>query len=327
MWSFDKRTIRIAASAAALGAAASLLAACGGGGGSSLAPAIGQSSAAGSSNATVVQPDKVSYTTLDDAADPTFNQLLGINTKNVIAGYYGSGADAKHPNKGYTLVPPYGQSNYTNENYPGSVQTQVTGITNGGVTCGFGVGVKGKSFGWVNKGGNFVQFQHLTQILGCNDSGTAVGFAMKGKKTFGYTLDEATGKLTQITPPGGKNVTVAGINSRGDITGFYSAGKATDSFIYKSGAFTIISYPGSTNTVALGINVHDEVVGDYVDSSGAMHGFTVTTPVKGPTYKSYDAPNGVGMTTFNGLNDKGVIVGFYTDGNNLTHGLLVKGAK
>src|SRR5215467_2276055 len=32
------------------------------------------------------------FTTLDKQADPTFNQLLGINGHNVIAGYFGSGA-------------------------------------------------------------------------------------------------------------------------------------------------------------------------------------------------------------------------------------------
>ena len=46
---------------------------------------------------------------------------------NVIAGYFGSGA-AGHPNKGYLLNPPYGQGNYVNENFPGSAQTQVTGL-------------------------------------------------------------------------------------------------------------------------------------------------------------------------------------------------------
>ena len=46
------------------------------------------------------------YTTLDDQADPTFNQLLGINGHHVIVGYFGSGADAQHPNKGYVLKPP-----------------------------------------------------------------------------------------------------------------------------------------------------------------------------------------------------------------------------
>src|SRR4051794_31731419 len=40
-----------------------------------------------------------SFKTLDDPADPTFNQLLGINDSGVIAGYFGSG-DAGHPNKG-----------------------------------------------------------------------------------------------------------------------------------------------------------------------------------------------------------------------------------
>ena len=47
------------------------------------------------------------FTTLDNQADPTFNQLLGINQHGVIAGYFGSGAMG-HPNKGYLLTAPYG---------------------------------------------------------------------------------------------------------------------------------------------------------------------------------------------------------------------------
>src|SRR5439155_22805882 len=57
------------------------------------------------------------FTTLNDQRDPTFNQLLGINNKGVIAGYFGSGATG-HPNKGYILTPPYTQANYHNENFP-----------------------------------------------------------------------------------------------------------------------------------------------------------------------------------------------------------------
>jgi hypothetical protein len=54
------------------------------------------------------------FRTLDDPADVTFNQLLGINNRGVIAGYFGSGA-AGHPNKGYLLRPPYGsRSQYQN---------------------------------------------------------------------------------------------------------------------------------------------------------------------------------------------------------------------
>jgi hypothetical protein len=35
-----------------------------------------------------------------------------------------------------------------------------------------------------------------------------------------------------------------------------------------------------------------------------------------------DDPKGIGTTTFNGINDKGQIVGFYVNGNDNTIGLL-----
>jgi len=45
-----------------------------------------------------------SFRTVDNAADLTFNQLLGVNNEGVIAGYFGSGAQG-HPNMGYQLTP------------------------------------------------------------------------------------------------------------------------------------------------------------------------------------------------------------------------------
>ncbi len=68
--------------------------------------------------------------------DRTFNQLLGINNNGRIAGYFGSGA-VNHPNKGYTINAPYAQGDFRSENFPGSVQTQVTGLNDGGVQVGF----------------------------------------------------------------------------------------------------------------------------------------------------------------------------------------------
>jgi hypothetical protein len=50
----------------------------------------------------------VTFQTLDNNADLTFNQLLGINNSGEIAGYFGIGFNA-HPNKGYNREPPYGQ--------------------------------------------------------------------------------------------------------------------------------------------------------------------------------------------------------------------------
>lgn len=80
--------------------------------------------------------DPLTFENIINSNDPTFNQALGINNAGTIAGYFGSGM-AGHPNQGYTVGSPYGQANFTNENFPSSVQTQVTGINNIGTTVGF----------------------------------------------------------------------------------------------------------------------------------------------------------------------------------------------
>src|SRR5215472_15761495 len=76
------------------------------------------------------------FRTINNDNDPTFNQLLGINDKGKIAGYFGSGAQG-HPNKGYTLTPPYRQLDFRNQNFPGSKQTQVTALNTNGIQVGF----------------------------------------------------------------------------------------------------------------------------------------------------------------------------------------------
>src|SRR5579859_3963418 len=96
------------------------------------------------------------FQTLNNRADVTFNQLLGINNDGVIAGYFGSGAQG-HPNKGYELWAP---GTYRGENYPHSVQTQVTGLNNRGVSVGFWstmntANMTNNNFGFYSSGGKF----------------------------------------------------------------------------------------------------------------------------------------------------------------------------
>jgi hypothetical protein len=324
-------TIRSASAAAALAISSSLLAACGGAG-SSLSPAtglVGAQSAARTENSVAPAATKYTFTTLDDQADLTFNQLLGINDSNVIAGYYGIGSKT-HPNKGYTLTSPYGQTDYTNENFPGSFQTQVTGINNSGNTCGFWVDKKGNSHGWTNIAGTFTSWDDpsgigTTQFLGINDHSLVVGFYVDGSGlNHGFTLNLANSMFAEVDPPsGGSNLQATGINDMNDVTGFYTTGSgAVESFILKMKTFHSYAYPGSTNTTALGLNEKDEMVGAYVDSSNAMHGFTLTNPIKKPAWQSIDDPNGVGTTTVNGINTAGDLVGFYVDSSGNTDGML-----
>jgi hypothetical protein len=327
MFNLYRKVARPFFAAVALGLLILVMAACGS---AAAASALSDSLANASQPSNHQSGESYRFKTLDDQADPTFNQLLGINNDGKIAGYFGSGATG-HPNKGYTLSKPYQQNNYHNENFPGSVQTQVTAINNEGDTAGFWVDGNGNNFGFIEWNGVFTSYRDpntgtgtVNQLLGLNDHGIAVGFYTDGNGVnHGYKLNQKTGKFTGIVPPGGANVTATGINENGDVVGFLTASNGNVvSFLLKGKTFSEFDFPNSTNTTALGINEHDQIVGVYVDGAGKMHGFVLTDPLHHARFQSIDDPNGIGTTTINGLNDKGQLVGFYVDGAGNTDGFL-----
>ena len=175
--------------------------------------ATGAVALAGSASASTLSASNATsyrFATHDNTRDLTFNQLLGINDEGVIAGYFGSGAQG-HPNKGYLLLPPYGQGSYVNENFPGSVQTQVTGLNNRGVTVGFWssmntASMSNNNFGFVDVDGHFRNADFPTgspasppvdQLLGVNDSDVAVGFYTDANGTnHGYEYNINTTRFS-----------------------------------------------------------------------------------------------------------------------------------
>jgi hypothetical protein len=303
-------------------------------GGTALAaPASASTTAASSDHATAYR-----FTILDNADDLTFNQLLGINNDGLIAGYFGSGAQG-HPNKGYLLRPPYGQGKYINENFPGSVQTQVTGLNNRGVTVGFwsstnnGIGLDA-NFGFVDVHGRFLNANFPTatlapltvdQLLGVNDRDIAVGFYVDATGTsHGYEYSIRDHRFSLVVDPSAPtaSLTAAAINDHGDVAGVYTspASGVTDGFLLAGhGHFTDLAVPGAASTMALGVNDHDEVVGVYMDAAGNLHGFTWT---REHGFSTVDDPQGQGTTTINGINDKGDLVGFFVDATGNTDGFL-----
>ncbi len=283
------------------------------------------------------------FRTLNNHRDVTFNQLLGINNNGVIAGYFGSGAQG-HPNKGYRLVKPYGQGSYRNENFPGSKQTQVTGLNDTGTTVGFWstmntASMANNNFGFYARNGHFhvVNFPTgdnanppVDQLLGVNDSGIAVGFYTNGQggnRGFEYNINTHVFRRVLVPgAPGGTkapSLTAAAINNNGTVAGFYvTSGGATDAFVKKTnGRFIKIAFHGATMTQAFGINDNGEVVGAYTLGSGSSattHGFTWHNG----HFTTVDDPHGVGTTFINGVNNAGDLVGFYTDSAGNTDGML-----
>jgi hypothetical protein len=285
--------------------------------------------------------------TLNNHRDLTFNQLLGINNEGVIAGYFGSGA-AGHPNKGYQLLPPFAQGDFRNENFPRSVQTQVTGLNDNGVTVGFWsrqntASMANNNFGFVSFHGHFFNVNFPTgtpakppvdQLLGVNNSDIAVGFFTNSSGVNrGYEFNIRTGRFSRVLPPGASNsnlgasLTAAGINNRGDVAGFYahptqSNPNQVDAFLkLRFGRFITLAYPGASMTQAFGVNDSDEVVGSYTVGTGnsaVTHGFVW----QNGTFHTVDIGGGATATTINGVNDEGDLVGFYTDAKGNTDGFL-----
>jgi hypothetical protein len=275
------------------------------------------------------------FTTLDNPADVTFNQLLGFNNGGVIAGYFGSGA-AGHPNKGYVLVRTRAGFKITNENFPGSRQTQVTGLNDRGVTVGFwsdmnNANEMNDNFGFYRLNGRFhtVNFPTgnnatppVNQLLGVNNHDVAVGFYNDAKgNSHGYTFSIFGHRFRSVTVRGAASLTATAINNRGDVAGFFTnAAGATQSFLRAGSRVFKLAVPGASMTQALGVDDFHAVVGVYTVGSGdaaVTHGF-IWTPLRG--FQTVDDPQGIGTTTINGVNDQGDIVGFYADGAGNTHG-------
>lgn len=279
-----------------------------------------------------VYADALTFQDVINSGDRTFNQELGINNSGLIAGYFGSGA-AGSPNKGYTV--PYSSANpittgFTNENFPLSRQTQVTGLNNIGTTVGFfsgtnlGVGMD-NNMGWVDVGGTFAIADDpnaspvtsglfTDQLLGVNDSNLAVGFYVADDgSTHGYTYNIATKTFTTINDPNAVpgTTSAAAINNAGDIAGSATnpATGTTEGFLDIGGTFSFVNVPGSASTTLLGLNNTGEAVGFDMNAAGAMFGIVCNTTTLACT--QYSDPKGIGTTVFNGLNDNGKIVGFY----------------
>ena len=281
-------------------------------------------------------PAQAGYTfqNIINPLDPTFNQELGINNSGLIAGYFGSGA-ILHPNQGYT----YSGGVFTPTNFPGSTQTQVTGLNNNGTLVGFwrrptGVG-NDANFGFYEQSGVFhavvdpstTSTPTVNQLLGVNDSNVAVGFYNDAaNNAHGYTYNITTGTFSSpINDPHGVSTTAAGINNAGDIVGFYSTvtGGPANGFLDVGGTFTTLDAPGSTSTMLLGVNNKGLIVGTDTDAAGNMHGVIYNELTNSWTVLDAFGIN-TNFTTFNGVNDLGQIVGFYTTdlGQGNTIGLL-----
>src|SRR5690242_11841111 len=72
---------------------------------------------------------------------------------------------------------------------------------------------------------------------------------------------------TTIDVPGSFSTSVQGLNSSGEMVGYFSDGQTFHCFTLISGTFTTMDAPGSTATLCTGINDSGQISGYYTDDT------------------------------------------------------------
>jgi probable HAF family extracellular repeat protein len=287
------------------------------------------------------------FSVLDNPGDLNFNQLLGINNGRIIVGYFGDGTVV--PNNGYVLVPPnhYSVENFTNLP-PGDFasQTQAIGINNRefpdivgfytdnatGFTHGF-LDANGVQSPVDDPAGSPPNVTTPVQnLLGINDFGKAAGFwTDNNAHEHGFVVEldfqsPGNSKFIEIPPstfPGAVATQASDITDRGDVCGFWTDANGNNHGFFGHLGREVFTFNvrihgvTATSTSPFGCNDDGEIVGSFTDTDGNVHGFLF---VEG-RFRQFDAPGssqtaafGVMGTFINGVNDRGDIVGFFSDG-------------
>ena len=179
----------------------------------------------------------------------------------------------------------------------------------------------------------------VQNLLGINDFDQAAGFWTDNNgHEHGFvvvlnTEDLASSAFVEIPPtsfPGAVATQASDINDADNVCGFWTDAKGNNhGFFGHLGERYVtfnVNVPGQvvTGTSVFGCNNENQIVGSYTDVRGNVHGFILT----GGQFHQYDAPGssqtaafGVSGTFLNGINDRGDILGFFSDGSKV-HGFV-----
>ncbi len=204
-----------------------------------------------------------------------------------------------------------------NQTIPQKVNDQgeiIGGVQIGNDTHGFIMFPNGRftqPFTDANDTGNF------TLGAGINNSQLGCGFyadVITGNHGF-FLMSET---ITNYDVPGSTTTTLYGVNTANDFCGSATVDGVEQGFVSLAGTVTEFAVADATFTIATSLNDSDEICGLYADSRGIEHGFyrdpdgTIHAPVD---------PRGSRNTNFYGNNNRGIIVGRFSDSTG-THGLV-----
>jgi probable HAF family extracellular repeat protein len=198
---------------------------------------------------------------------------------------------------------------FTTIDVPGTVITNVEGINTSGVMVGnYATTSNGMAHGFIYDAGNFTEFDYpnadSTLPFGINDSGIISGSAYIRNSTaaLSFLYDGTT--FTTVRAPGDSATLARGINNAGVMVGGDGLTlSGTKGFALSGTQFKTVSPPGVYVYVfGDGINNLNQVVGSD-DNSSFFY--------SNGRFKVISFP-GASQTQAWGINDSGIIVGWYS---------------
>ena len=243
--------------------------------------------------------------------------VTGINTANVIVGYY---SDSQYSVHGFV----YQGGKYITVNFPGATMTEVLGINDYGDIVGmYQLSGQLNFHGFLRHGGAFTKIDDPsasfgTMAFGINKSGAIVG---SYDNTHGFLYQN--GAFRTLDAPGLEGgpyqTQLNGINNRGWIAGQVFSGGIWRGFWFANGQFHFVEPTGSTDSQATGINANGDIVGCH-DSQAGFVSFLVGNYATSSSAQQFPAQQPV-VSCASAINNARALVGSYSTANN-THGFL-----
>jgi hypothetical protein len=222
---------------------------------------------------------------------------------------------------------------YTSVDYPGATLTQLFGSTDSGKFVGDAmIGSTQIGFVYDAKKRAFTPLPNVpgaptTNAIGINNAGVIVGSAGNGDNDQGIILDK--GAFSFFVNPGWALTQARSISANSRlITGLSSTGTNYVGFIYDVEHDTFTNFLPSEFTIAQGINGRRDVVGNVTLEAGVAY--------PGAPADSYGflrqrdgalrlfGVTGGSTVRARGINNSGLITGFFTDANGVQRGFVAR---
>jgi hypothetical protein len=221
----------------------------------------------------------------------------------------------------------YSNGSVTTYKFPNATQTHFSnrntlGVTVGDVDFDHGLIVNGSSATTIDYPGGL-----QTMLTGINKWDTMVGTyqynddADFGPEWTGFKMWK-NGTFTSIDAPGAINTNPTSISDTGIVVGWYEsraeavpfAADPSHGFVLANGVYKTVSHPNAFRTSLNDINSAGVIVGSWSDANGVGGGFLF---VNGK-FKNVLGPNGE-TTAVNGINDANDVTGTSTAGSFIAH--------